>query len=235
MAVDNQVLLDRRNGGVGEVSNGPFNPDQMGYLEDSGYPEYDPEGAKELLEEYKAEKGIDTVEISYTTTNDSLNLQTAELLKQFWEQVGFTIPLAQIEQGQFIITALTGDFEMFAWRSHGGVDPDAQRIWWHSETADDPPALALNFGRIKDDVIDESLDTLRAATDEADVKTAAEAINKAFGEQVYNLWHTSTVWGIAKKPSVNGIDTFTLPDGQPTIFGNGIGGSHQIAQLWVEQ
>ena len=235
MAIDNQVLLDRRNGGVGEVSNGPFNPDQMGYLEDSGYPEYDPEGAKELLEEYKAEKGIDTVEIAYTTTNDSLNLQTAELLKQFWEQVGFSIPLAQIEQGQFIVTALTGDFEMFAWRNHGGVDPDAQRIWWHSETADDPPALALNFGRIKDDVIDESLDTLRAATEEADVKTAAEAINKAFGEQVYNLWHTSTVWGIAKKPSVNGLDGFTLPDGQETIFGNGIGGSHQIAQLWVEQ
>ena len=100
---------------------------------------------------------------------------------------------------------------------------------------EDPPALALNFGRIKDDTIDESLDTVRSATEEAEVKAAAEAINKAFGEQVYNLWHTSTVWGIAKKPSVNGIDTFTLPDGQPTIFGNGIGGSHQIAQLWVEQ
>jgi len=235
MAVDNQVLLDRRNGGVGKVANGPFNPDQLGYLEDTGYPEYDPEGAKELLDEYKAEKGIDTVEVSYTTTNDSLNLQTAELLKQFWEQVGFSIPLAQIEQGQFIVTALTGDFEMFAWRNHGGVDPDAQRIWWHSETADDPPALALNFGRIKDDVIDENLDTVRASTDDAEVQAAAEAINKQFGEQVYNLWHTSTVWGIAKKPSVNGLDTFTLPDGQPTIFGNGIGGSHQIAQLWVEQ
>jgi len=235
MAVDNQVLLDRRNGGVGKVANGPFNPDQLGYLEDTGYPEYDPEGAKELLDEYKAEKGIDTVEVSYTTTNDSLSLQTAELLKQFWEQVGFSIPLAQIEQGQFIVTALTGDFEMFAWRNHGGVDPDAQRIWWHSETADDPPALALNFGRIKDDVIDENLDTVRASTDDAEVQAAAEAINKQFGEQVYNLWHTSTVWGIAKKPSVNGLDTFTLPDGQPTIFGNGIGGSHQIAQLWVEQ
>jgi peptide/nickel transport system substrate-binding protein len=235
MAVDRQVYVDRRNAGVGEVANGPFSPDQAGYLEDSGFPEYDPEGARELVEEYKAEKGIDTVEIPYTTTNDTLNLQTGELLKQFWEQVGFSIPLAQIEQGQFIVTALTGDFEMFGWRNHGGVDPDAQRIWWHSETADPPGALALNFGRIKDDVIDESLDTLRASTDEAEVQEAAETINRQFGEQVYNLWGRWTVWGIAKQPRVNGLDSFTLPSGEPVIFGNGIGGSHQIAQLWVEQ
>lgn len=235
MAVDNEVLIERRGAGIGEPANGPYSPDQIGHLEETAYPEYDPEGAQELLEEYKAEKGIDTVEIAYTTTNDSLNLQTGELLKQFWEQVGFSVPLAQIEQGQFIVTALTGDFEMFGWRNHGGVDPDAQRIWWHSETADPPGALALNFGRIRDDVIDESLDTVRASQDEAEVQAAAEAINERFGDQVYNLWHSWTVWGIAKKPNVNGLDGFTLPDGQKTIFGNGIGGSHQIAQLWVEQ
>jgi len=233
MALDNQVLIDRRGAGIGEKANGPFSPDQVGYLEDSGYPEYDPEQAKELLDEYKAEKGIDEVEIAYTTTTDPANLQTAELLKQFWEEVGFTVPLAQIEQGQFIITALTGDFEMFGWRNHGGVSPDSQRIWWHSETADEPGALALNFGRIRDDVIDENLDKIRATDDDAEVKEAAEAINKRFGEQVYNLWSSWTVWGIAKKPDVNGLDSFELPDGQgPTIFGNGIGGSHQITQIW---
>jgi len=233
MALDNQVLIDRRGAGVGEEANGPFSPDQLGNLEDTGYPEYDPEQAKQLLDEYKEEKGIDEVEIAYTTTTDPANLQTAELLKQFWEQVGFSIPLAQIEQGQFIITALTGDFEMFGWRNHGGVDPDAQRIWWHSETADPPGALALNFGRIRDDVIDENLDTIRQSQDEAEVKEAAEAINRRFGEQVYNLWTSWTTWGIAKKPDVNGLDAFELPDGQgPTIYGNGIGGSHQVAQIW---
>jgi peptide/nickel transport system substrate-binding protein len=233
LALDNQVLIDRRGAGVGEVANGPFSPDQIGHLEDSGYPEYDPEEAARLVQEYKDEMGIDTVEIAYTTTTDASNLQTAELLKQFWEQVGFRIPLAQIEQGQFIITALTGDFEMFAWRNHGGVDPDAQRIWWHSETADDPPGLALNFGRIKDEVIDSSLDTIRQSEDEAEIQEAAEAINQRFGEQVYNLWGSWTTWGIGKDPSVNGLNDFTLPDGQPTIYGNGIGGSHQVAQLWI--
>ncbi len=233
-ALDNQVLVERRGGGIGMVANGPFSPQQRGYLEDTGYPEYDPEEAQRLLEEYKAEKGIDTVEISYTTTTDPFNLGTAELVKQFWEQVGFSVPLAQIEQGQFIITALTGGFEMFGWRNHGGVDPDSQRIWWHSETADDPPNLGLNFGRIKDDVIDENLDIIRQSTDDDAITEAAEAINRQFAEQVYNLWSSWTVWGIAKDPAVNGLDTFVLPDGTPEIYGNGIGGSHQVSQIWIE-
>ena len=233
LAVDNNVVLERRGDGVGQVANGPFSPDQKGYLEDSGYPEYDPEAAKALVEEYKAEKGIDTVDIAYTTTTDPANLETGELVKQFWDEVGFNVELAQIEQGSFIVTALTGDFEMFGWRNHGGVDPDSQRIWWHSETADDPPNLGLNFGRIKDDEIDAQLDALRQTSDEAEITAAAEAINRQFADQVYNLWSTWTVWGIAKDPSVNGLDTFVLPDGQNEIYGNGIGGSHQVAQLWI--
>ncbi len=235
-ALDSQVLIDRRGGGIEQVANGPFSPQQIGYLEDSGFPDYDPEQAKKLVEEYKTDKGISgPVKVSYTTTTDPYNLGTAELLKQFWEQVGFSVDLAQIEQSQFIVTALTGDFEMFGWRNHGGVDPDSQRIWWHSETADPIGSLALNFGRIKDDVIDANLDKLRQTTDKATIKEAAEAINRQFADQVYDIWTSWTVWGIAKKPSVNGLDTFTLPDGSNTLPGNGIGGSHQVAQLWVAQ
>lgn len=233
MAIDNQVLVDRRGAGIAPVANGPFSPDQLGFLEETPYPEYDPEGATALVDEYKAEKGVDSVDIAYTTTTDPANLETGELLKQFWDQVGLNVELAQIEQGSFIVTALSGDFEMFGWRNHGGVDPDSQRIWWHSETADDPPGLALNFGRIKDDVIDENLDKLRATNDEAVIREAAEAINTQFGEQVYNLWNSWTVWGIAKNPKVNGLDSFVLPDGSPEIYGNGIGGSHQVSQLWI--
>ncbi len=233
MALDNKVIIERRGAGIGEEANGPFSPQQTGHLDDSGFPTFDPDGAKKLLDEYKAEKGLTQVKVSYTTTTDPANLETAELLKQFWEQVGFTVELAQIEQSQFIITALTGDFEMFGWRNHGGVDPDSQRIWWHSETADPVGALGLNFGRIKDDVIDENLDKLRQTNDEAEITAAAEAINRRFAEQVYNLWSSWTVWGIAKQPNVNGLDAFVLPDGTPEIYGNGIGGSHQVSQLWI--
>lgn len=235
MAIDRDVYSERRTAGVQPVANGPFSPDQKGYLDETPYPAYDPEGAKALIEEYKADVGVDSVDLSFTTTTDPANLETAELLKQFWDEAGFNVELAQIEQGSFIIAAATGDFEMFGWRNHGGVDPDTQRVWWHSETADDPPGLALNFGRIKDDVIDEQLEVIRSSADEAEVTAAAEAVNTQLSEQVYNLWLSWTVWGIAKAPEVNGLDTFVLPDGSSELYGNGIAGSHQVSQLWVEQ
>lgn len=233
MAIDRDVVIERRSSGIGENANGPFGPNQIGHLDETPYPEYDPAAAQALVDEYKADMGVDSVDISYTTTSDPESLETGELLRQFWDQVGINVELAQIEQGQFILTALRGDFEMFSWRHHGGVDPDMQRVWWHSETATNPPDLALNFGRINDEVIDANLDTLRATDDEAEIREAAEAINARFGEQVYNLWINWTVWGIAKDPSVNNIVGFTLPDGSQSL--TGVDGGHEVAQLWVEQ
>ena len=221
----------------GEVANGPFSPDQIGHLEDTGYPEYDPEEAKALLDEYKEETGNSTVEIAYTTTTDPANLQTAELLKQFWEQVGFTIPLAQIEQGQFIITALTGDFEMFGWRNHGGVVPGlpahlvAQRDRRRVRCA-----LALNFGRIKDDVIDENLDIIRACHRRGrDHARRPRPSTSGSASRPTTCGPAGPPGASARTRRSTASDDFTLPDGQPTIYGNGIGGSHQVAQLWVEQ
>src|SRR5690606_33538039 len=57
MATDNQVLSESRAGGVHPVANGPFPPGAIGHLEDTGYPEYDPDAARELLEEAAADWG----------------------------------------------------------------------------------------------------------------------------------------------------------------------------------
>ena len=65
--------------------------------------------------------------------------------------------ISQIEQAKYILTALQGDFQAFQWRNHGGLDLDAQYIWWSSENALPAGQLALNFGRIKDPVIDQAL------------------------------------------------------------------------------
>lgn len=242
-AIDTEVVIERRGGGIGNPANGPFGPGQLGELDDTGYPEFDQDAARALVEEYKSDNGITgAVPISYTTTSDPFNLGTAELIKQFWDAVGFETEIAQIEQGQFIVTALQGDFEAFGWRNHGGYNPDAQRIWWHSETAacglrdtcpdGGDPALGLNFGRIRDAEIDASLDIIRETDDLATLTAEAEAISRRFGEQVYNLWSTEAIWMWAKHPSINGIRSWVAPDGSLALNFNGIGGTHELVSLW---
>ena len=201
-----------------------------------GSPTFDPDKARELVDEYKADVGVDEVKIRFDTTADPDNKATVELLQQMYQSAGIQVEIAQFEQGEFITNALNGDFEVFTWRGHGGGSPDTERVWWHSETAQPIGEIALNFGRFKDDVIDENLQTIRESDDPAVVKEAAEAINRRFAEQVYNVWADWVFWAIAHKPRVHGVKTpLQLPDGTPSAIRSiGAVGGIGVAQLWVD-
>jgi peptide/nickel transport system substrate-binding protein len=234
MATNNDQISTERNAGVEPPANGPFSPSQIGYLADTGYPKYNPSGATDLLNQYKADHGGAPVKITYGTTSDPFNLQTGQLITAGWQAVGFDTNIEQVEQGQFVVKALQGDFQAYGWRLHGGVDADAQRVWWDSETAKDKGGLSLNFSRIRDTEIDKQFTILRTSNDDSARKAAAEAINRRFGDQCYEIWNTWTVWGIVLDPKVHNVDGFVLPDGTKGGFGSGIGGTHQLMQIWVD-
>ena len=191
--------------------------------------------AQELVADYKAENP-GPLNINLSTTQDATNLIIAQAQQQFFTEAGFDdVQISQIEQAKYILTALQGDFQAFQWRNHGGIDLDAQYIWWHSSNALPVGQLALNFGRIKDDVIDEALDANRGETDPAKKQEYAETVNKRFGEQCYNLWGSYTVWGLAHTPNVHGIDDMVLPSGQSRCAGRWHRRLVQRGSVWVEQ
>jgi peptide/nickel transport system substrate-binding protein len=234
-AFDHVVENQSRNAGIFEIANGPFSPGSIGYLEDTGFPEFDLEQATALVDEYESDTGQDAT-IAYKTTTDPFNLQTAELYRGFWEAAGMTVTLDQIEQGEFITQALIGNFEAFGWRNHGGFDPDTQEVWWTSENAAPAGEIGLNFGRIDDPVIDENLDIVRESQDPAERQAAAEEINRQFGEQVYNIWTSWVIWAIPYQSRVHGVQTpVVMPDGtESTVTGIGFTGAINLQQLWVD-
>ena len=234
-AFDHVVENQSRNAGIFEIANGPFSPGSVGYLDDTGFPEFDLEQATALVDEYESDTGQDAT-IAYKTTTDPFNLQTAELYRGFWEAAGMTVTLDQIEQGEFITQALIGNFEAFGWRNHGGFDPDTQEVWWTSENALPAGEIALNFGRIDDPVIDENLDIVRESQDPAERQAAAEEINRQFAEQVYDIWTSWIIWAIPYQDRVHGVQTpVVMPDGTPsTVTGIGFTGAINLQQLWVD-
>jgi len=236
LSFDHEFENQTRNAGIFEIANGPFSPGSVGYLEDTGFPtELDIEAATALVDEYEQSCGCEA-EIAYKTVTDPFNLETAELYKGFWEEAGMTVTLDQIEQGEFITQALVGNFQAFGWRNHGGFDPDTQEVWWTSNNAAPAGEIALNFGRIDDEVIDENLNTIRTSTDEDERREAAENINRQFGEQVYNIWTNWVIWAIPYQSRVHGVQTpVTMPDGEPsTVTGIGFTGAINLHQLWVD-
>ena len=235
-AMDRQRMVDERGAGLVQAANGPFPPGSIGYLEDNGYPEYDIDKANEEMDQCLGELGTDSIDFRFDTTNDPFNVETGALVQSMWaeafgDRVGSTI--TPIEQGQYIGLALTGDFNVLQGRGYGGLDPDQQRLWWQKASASPVGKLALNAGRVYDDVIDGALQTIRSNPDPAARQDAAETINRRFAEQAYMWWWSWTLWGVATQPYVNGVESNALPDGTSGI-GLAFAGRHQVNQIWCD-
>jgi len=234
--IDLDRLAEERGGGISTPANGPFPPGSRGYLEDSGYPAYDIDEAQAEMDTCLSDLGTDSISFDFNTTNDPFNVETNTLIVSMWQEAfgdEVNATITPIEQGQYIGIALLGNFDVFAWRNHGGTDPDQQLLWWISAASAPIGSQALNFGRFSDEVIDENLITIRTNPDEDARTEAAENINKRFGEEVYNLWTSWTIWGISSQPYVNDQVLNTLPDGSKGIE-LAFAGRHQLNQIWCD-
>jgi peptide/nickel transport system substrate-binding protein len=232
-AIDRQRIADERGAGLVSPANGPFPPGAIGYLDDTGYPDFDLDAAQENFEQCQADAGTDTIQFTFNTTNDPFNVETNELVASMWEEAfggAVQTSVTPVEQGQYIGLALTGDYQALSWRNHGGSDPDVQFLWWFSGAASPIGQLALNFGRFQDPVIDQNLLAQRQSPDPEVRREAVEAVNRAFGENVWNLWTTWTLWGVFHNPQVHNVTGQVAPGGEalrPIIAGR-----HFLPQVW---
>ncbi len=236
-AIDQQRVADERYAGIVSPANGPFPPGSIGHLEDTGYPGFDLEAAATEWETCKTDHGTVPIAFSFNTTNDAFNVETNELIASMWRDAfadEIEVSITPIEQGQYIGLALAGTFQAQGWRNHAGVDPTEQWYWWNSATASpiDPsvPELALNFGRFQDADMDAAYTTIRQNPDPAARQEATEAVNRLFGENVWNFWTVWTLWGVVANQRVQNITDLEIPGyglTKPVIAGK-----HHLTQIW---
>ena len=188
-----------------------------------------------MIEEYEAETG-EQVKISYGTTTSQINAQVAELLEGYWNDIGVDFEYVQVPQDSSITNALFGVPEFFAygWRNHAGVTIDQQYYWWHSYNAAPDGSLALNFGRVNDPVVDENLEAARSATTPEERQAAAENVNRQMATECYQIPTSWTLWGTPHKASVQGLGTYTLPDGSTAKDGAGFSGQFYTQSIWID-
>ncbi|MCP4436202.1 MAG: ABC transporter substrate-binding protein [Actinomycetia bacterium] len=210
---------------VMEMASGPFAPGNLGYLEDTGYPQYDPEAAAELVAAYEQETGS-PLEFTITSANSGTTVQIVSFIQEALDQVGVEVNVQPIEQAQLINTALGDDWQAIYWRNHPGGDPDTQYNWWYGGSP-------VNFGKFSDPEIDALLDQGRSESDPAVRKTIYEDLNKRFAEQVWNVWTNWSAWTIGTGDDVSGILGPQLPDGTSPF--QGLGGGHPVSGIWITQ
>ena len=217
----NSVLWDGQ-----PPATGPFSPGTPGYLEDSGFPDYDPDAGRAVIQRL----GAPSFDIITTVT--TLDLLQAELLVQMWGECGLDVGINQMLQTEAVTTAVFGNFSVFIAVNHSGYSLAMERFWWHSGYSPPPPVPAINFGRIVDPRIDAALDEVITTDDEERQREIAEEVNRAFAESVYNIWLYHSRWLVAAQDHVNGIDDLTLPEGgkHPKVFL----GRVFLAETWLD-
>ncbi|MDE0579297.1 MAG: ABC transporter substrate-binding protein [bacterium] len=204
--------------------NGPFSPGTPGYLEDTGFPGYDPGTGSATI----ARLGVSSVDLG--TTNDPANLLSTELIATMWNDCGLDVNITQVDQAELITNAVFGNFSAFLWRQHEGFGVAPERTWWHSKFGQ---GIALNFGRINNPAIDAALDEVLTTTDPDRLRELAEDINRAFGESAHYIWFYNSNWLFATYDHVHGVDNLTLDGGarHERIFS----GRVFLTETWIEQ
>jgi peptide/nickel transport system substrate-binding protein len=224
-AIDREEFNTVVNRDLFTLASGPFAPGELGYLEDSGYPQHDPEKAKQLLAEYEAKTG-QPLEFTFTLPNDPASLQLGQLVQEQGKKVGVKVNLQPVEQATLISTAIGGSYQAIAFRNHPGGDPDTQYVWWYG-------GAPTNFGRFDDPEVNALLDAGRAETDPAKRRAIYEDLNRQFAKQLYNLWLYWIQWDVGTATNVHGILGPDLPDGsEPST---GLAAGHSLAGTWIEQ
>lgn len=222
-AVDRESWNKVRTLGLQTIASGPFAKPNIGYLEDAGAPKFDLDAAKKAAAAYEKETGE---KLSFTLSGaaDSSVGADMELIQSMLGDAGIEMKIAQADQAKLIDQAIAGEFQANIWRNHPGGDPDTQYVWWYSSSI-------VNFGRVKDPVVDKLLDEGRAESDAAKRKTIYEDLNRQFSKEVHDVWLVWTLRGIVGDPTVQGVFGPDLPDGSKPF--EGLGAGHPVVGLYV--
>ncbi len=223
-AVDRRTANDRNNKGFGTIADGPFAPGVLGYLDDPGHPDFDPDAARDAVA--AMEEAGQRTELDLMTTTGPAAVRQAGIVKRMLEDVGFTINLVVVAESELVSEVIAGNFDITAFRNQPGEDPDANYNWWYGESN------PINFGRFNDAEINEHLDTGRSATDPDERREAYEAINRRFSEQVYNVYLWYSTWAVAEADNVHGILGPPLPDRDDEPTGRIVTG-HPVHGIWI--
>jgi peptide/nickel transport system substrate-binding protein len=224
LGIDRQLLNETISNNLPELAEGPYAPGNLGHLDTTGWPEFNPEEAKKLVDAYEAENG--DINLTLSATPDPEVIRTAELVQSMAGDIGIELQLKTVDQATLINLAIGGEFDINLWRNHPGGDPDTQFVWWKSDSV-------VNFGNINSPEIDRLLDAGRSETDAAKRKEIYEDLNRAFTEEAWNIWMWYTPWAVGLATDVHNVLGPDLPDDGGTAF-PGLATGHSVLGLWTE-
>ena len=163
-AIDRETIINTVLGGKAYPAEGVLPTSILGYNENGfSYP-YDPEKAKELLEEAGYGDGF-TLPI-LATSHSAFGVTAVEAMNGYLEAVGIKVEIEQVDMATLSDRIANGDFTTVMF-SNGGMTNPAEFVskYFHSDNF----GSTGNTGFYKNEEVDQLLDKALATTDEKEM------------------------------------------------------------------
>ena len=214
MAIDKEAINEVVWAGTREVADSVFATDSDYYVEQEDAATYDPDAAKELVEEYG-----EPISVSLECINTPESRQVLELVEQMWEQIGVDVELVFTEQGQFVNKIFgTKDYVTACFRSNHFADPDQLYTTYVTGS----PANVLNYSNPE---VDAALEAGRSTADVDERKEAYAEVQRLLAETVSGVTFAYDLFSNIYKPTVHGLP---VPEAKSL-------GAIKTATLWIEK
>lgn len=202
-AIDKDAVLIGGSEGLGctmktvfpaSVPNSPESDYQQPYT-------YDVEKAKEYLEKYKKETGIEDVKISILAPDTPMYLYPANTIEGMLREVGFNVTVEQIDRSTFWSSVYAGSYQIAVTGTSWPVnDCDGNYMYFHS-------TAGQNYFKIKDAIVDENFDLGRTAPAPEDRKAAYTNVQKRIDEEAICVPLLQPANAVAYNAKLQGVDT----------------------------
>jgi peptide/nickel transport system substrate-binding protein len=169
-AIDRQQLVQVVLRGLGQEACGPLPPSIDGYWDGicRYAPDYDPERAKQLLEQAGYREGSDGMlekngkRFSFTLFNTPIDTwtQSAQLVQQQLKDIGIDMKIQNFEFGTLLSKLQAGD-QQAHFMGYTYTTPDILYLWFHSSNIGN----GLNLSHIDERALDSLLEDSRAKVD----------------------------------------------------------------------
>jgi ABC-type transport system substrate-binding protein len=188
-------------GDTASPANGPFNAGQPGYVADNGYPGYDPDKAKQRVDEYRAKTGHDLT-FTFLAASDVTNAAYAQFFVPAFQAAGMKVTIEQKPQINLLAEVATGNYQMSEFRLFSNPDPRVDAIFYDQSSIG---TISLNFPRWSDDQTHQNVLDALGDGDPHGVDQALQQVSRRLADQLPFIWLGQTEWLVAANPRVNGL------------------------------
>ena len=202
-AIDKDAVLVGGSEGLGVTMKTVF-PSSIPNSPEEDYEQpytYDVEKAKEYLEQYKAETGVDSVDITILAPDTAMYLHPAITIEGMLREVGFNVTTEQIDRSTYWSSVYAGSYQLAVTGTSWPVnDCDGNYLYFYS-TSGQHYFMAFN------EELDNYLDIGRSTSDPDARKEAYTKVQEIIDEEAICVPLLQPAIAVAYNAGLKGVDT----------------------------